>query len=306
MLNVVWNVIYLRERMIDTSKFLAEPDKKIKWEDFKSNDPKIIEKAVGKQESLKLKEDLINYQKKLYAGKKASILLIFQAMDAAGKDGTISHVMSGINPQGCQVHNFKAPTEEEYSHDFLWRHTLKLPPSGIIGVHNRSHYENVLVSKVHPEYVLNEHISGIQSIKDIKQSFWDDRYKSIKNFEEHLTNNGTIIVKFFLHVSKEEQTERFLKRINNPKKNWKFNAKDVEERLLWDDYMQAYETAIHATSTHKAPWYIIPADKKWYAHLLVTKIFHETMESIHPEFPTLNKEMKEAMEMSRIALTSHS
>lgn len=305
MLIVVCFEIYFNSTMIDTRKFLAKPNNKFKLKDFETNDSHQIKKEAGKLESERLKENLKVYQKKLYAGKASSVLLIFQAMDAAGKDSTISHVMAGINPQGCEVNNFKTPSEEEYQHDFLWRHAAKMPPRGIIGIHNRSHYENVLVCKVHPEYVLDEKIAGFQSVRDLDPAFWKNRYESIRNFEEHLSRNGTIILKFFLHVSKDEQRERFLKRIDNPEKNWKFNASDLSERALWDDYMDAYEEAIQATSTEKAPWYIIPADKKWYARLLVSKIFHEAMEKLNPTFPHVNKAMEEAMESSKIALTSH-
>lgn len=304
MLIVVCFEIYFNSTMIDTLKFLAKPGNKFKLKDFETNDSQKIKKEAGKTESQRLKEDLIGYQKKLYAGKASSVLLIFQAMDAAGKDSTISHVMAGINPQGCEVSNFSTPTDEEYRHDFLWRHAVKMPPRGIIGIHNRSHYENVLVCKVHPKYVLNEQIAGLQSLKDLDKAFWKHRYESIQNFEEHLTRNGTIILKFFLHVSKEEQRERFLKRIDNREKNWKFNANDLSERALWDDYMNAYEEAIQATSTEKAPWYIIPSDKKWYARLLVSEIFHETMEKLNPKFPHVDKAKEEAMVSSKIALTS--
>lgn len=208
-------------------------------------------------------------------------------MDAAGKDSAIEHVLSGINPQGCEVHSFKTPNSLEYAHDFLWRHYLALPAKGKIGVHNRSHYENVLVCKVHPEYILAENMPGIDELKDIDKKFWEKRYESIRNFEAHLSANGTTIIKFFLHVSKEEQKKRFLDRINDPKKNWKFSEGDLTERKLWDDYMDAYETAIQETSTADAPWYVIPADQKWHARLAISKIIEAAFEKLDLHFPEL-------------------
>ncbi|MNX93590.1 Polyphosphate kinase 2 [compost metagenome] len=195
--------------------------------------------------------------------------------------------MSGLNPQGCQVFTFKTPTSEEYDHDFLWRHYKALPEKGRIGIHNRSHYEYVLVCKVHPEYVLNEKIPGYNSIKKIDKNFWEQRYESIRNFEKHVSENGTVIVKIFLHVSKEEQRQRFLDRIDDPSKNWKFSSGDIAERALWKDYMKAYEEALTETSTKGAPWYIIPADKKWYARLAISKILVDTFKDLDLKYPVL-------------------
>jgi PPK2 family polyphosphate:nucleotide phosphotransferase len=189
-------------------------------------------------------KDTAKLQTELYAANGQSLLIIFQAMDAAGKDSAIAHTMSGLNPQGCQVYSFKQPTSEDYEHDFLWRHYKALPERGRIGIHNRSHYENVLVTKVHPEFILKENIPGITKVKDIGKKFWDQRYESIRDFEKHLSANGTVIIKFFLHLSKDEQKKRFLKRIADPEKNWKFSSGDIKERQLWGDYMKAYETAI--------------------------------------------------------------
>ncbi|HEY0175749.1 MAG TPA: PPK2 family polyphosphate kinase, partial [Pedobacter sp.] len=233
---------------------------------------------------------LSNYQETLYAANNRSVLIIFQAMDAAGKDSSISHVMSGLNPQGCQVVSFKTPSANEYEHDFLWRHYLALPKRGMIGIHNRSHYENVLVCKVHPEYILSEKIPGYDQVKKIDDNFWKARYESIRNFEKHLTMNGTVILKFFLYVSEDEQKKRFLERINDPSKHWKFSSADITERGLWKDYMSAYEEAITATSTPEAPWYIIPADKKWYTRLTISQILEKTFKDLDLQYPELPKE----------------
>jgi PPK2 family polyphosphate:nucleotide phosphotransferase len=237
-------------------------------------------------------------QDMLYAGRQYSVLIVFQAMDAAGKDGTIKHVMTGINPQGCNVTSFKQPTDEELGHDFLWRISKALPAKGMIGIFNRSHYEEVLVTKVHPEYILKQNIPGISSVEDIGKSFWQKRYELINNFERRLTQNGTIVLKFFLHVSKDEQKERFLKRIDETEKNWKFSAGDVMERRFWSDYMKAFEEAIEATSTKYAPWYIIPADKKWFMRAAVGDIIVGTLEELNLSYPKLNdsklQELKEA------------
>jgi len=229
-------------------------------------------------------------QNQLYASNQGSLLVIFQAMDAAGKDSAIKHTMSGVNPQGCQVFSFKQPSTEEYDHDFLWRHYKALPERGRIGIHNRSHYENVLVTKVHPEYVMNENIPGINSPKDLDKDFWKRRYESIRNFEQHLTNSGTVIIKFFLHLSKDEQKERFLKRIEDTSKNWKFSAADLEERKLWKQYMEAYEEAIEATATPNAPWYIIPADKKWFSRIAISTVIVEMLKGMKLKYPKLPEE----------------
>lgn len=225
-------------------------------------------------------------------------------MDAAGKDSAIEHVMSGLNPQGCQVYSFKTPTPEEYEHDFLWRHYKALPERGRIGIHNRSHYENVLVCKVHPEYILSENIPGFDDVKKISKSFWQQRYKSIKNFEEHLTDNGTVILKFFLHVSRDEQKKRFLERIDDSTKNWKFSSGDIKERALWDEYMDAYEDAINETSTSASPWHIIPADKKWFARLAISEIIEDKLKSLDLKFPVLDEEEEAKLGEARRILLS--
>lgn len=226
----------------------------------------------------------------------------FKAMDAGGKDSTIKHVMSGINPQGCIVHSFKHPSNVELDHGFLWRHQLALPRRGMIGIFNRSHYENVLISKVHPELVLNERMPAIQSINDLSKEFWKDRYKQIRRFEKTTAESGTLVLKFFLNISKDEQKNRFLERLNNPEKHWKFDKSDIEERQYWDEYQKAYETAIEETSTDYAPWYVIPADNKWYARLCIGKIIHSKIEELKLKMPTISPEHIEMMKEAKKAL----
>jgi PPK2 family polyphosphate:nucleotide phosphotransferase len=224
---------------------------------------------------------LAEAQDRLYAADRWSILIILQAMDAAGKDSTIKHVMSGINPQGCQVYSFKHPSAEELDHNFLWRYAKALPERGRIGIFNRSYYEEVLVVRVHPELVKAQCIPGTK----VDDNFWANRFDDIKAFERHLTKNGTAILKFFLHLSKNEQRKRFLKRLKDPKKHWKFSADDLTERAFWGDYMKAFEAALSATSTKWAPWYIIPADHKWVSRALVAQIVTTTLESLDLQYP---------------------
>jgi PPK2 family polyphosphate:nucleotide phosphotransferase len=230
---------------------------------------------------------LSDLQDILYAQDKRSLLIIFQAMDAAGKDGAIEHVMSGVNPQGCHVVSFKQPSDEELSHDYLWRCAKNAPERGRIGIFNRSYYEEVLVVRVHPQILQGQHLPDeVKNDKDI----WTKRFKQIRNFEEHLAENGTHIIKFFLNVSKKEQKERFLARADEPDKNWKFSAGDVKERGYWDDYMKAYAEAIEATSTEHAPWYIIPADKKWFTRLAVSEVIVNKLESLGLHYPVVTDE----------------
>ena len=234
------------------------------------------------------REIIADLQDVLYAAADRSVLLIFQAMDAAGKDSCIRHVMSGVNPQGVQVHSFKAPSSLERSHDFLWRHAKAIPPKGFIGIHNRSHYEEVLVTKVHPTFILGQNLPGIRTVRDINKKFWDQRYASIRNFEEHLAANGTVIMKFFLYMSRDQQKQRFLDRIDDPEKNWKFSANDVKERAYWKDYMAAYEDAIRETAAPHAPWYIIPADEQWESRALVGRLLREQLQALGLKHPTLD------------------
>ena len=241
-------------------------------------------KAMLENEKVQLRE----LQEKLYADGSQSLLVILQAMDAAGKDSLIEHVFGGVNPQGCHVTSFKTPSPNEYQHDFLWRQYIALPEKGMIGIFNRSHYESVLVCKVHPEYNLKEKVW--KSTDDFDNKFWENRYESIRNFEKHLNNNGTKIIKIFLNVSKEEQKKRFLDRINEQEKNWKFSAADLPERQLFDDYMKAYETAINETSKDNAPWYVLPADDKWFTRVAAIQIIIDTMKKMNLKYPKLTKE----------------
>jgi PPK2 family polyphosphate:nucleotide phosphotransferase len=240
-------------------------------------------------------------QQKLQAVDNHSVLIIFQAMDAAGKDSTISSVFTGVNPAGFKVTSFKAPSKEELDHDFLWRCNSAIPARGMIGIFNRSHYEEVLVCKVHPSYILGQNIPHIESESDLTAAFWNDRYESIRNWEKHLTKNGTVIIKFFLNVGQEEQKARFLSRIAERKKNWKFNFGDMKERSLWPDYMQAYQDTIQNTATEKAPWYVIPADNKPIMRAMVAKIVVEKLESLGLNYPTIGeKEVAEMAEAKKI------
>ena len=284
------------------NQYRVAPGKKVQLKEYDTADHGDYRKEEAKALLEEQKEKLYALQENLYASKSHSVLILFQAMDAAGKDSAIEHVMSGVNPQGCQVLSFKRPTSEEYDHDFLWRHYKALPEKGKIGIHNRSHYENVLVCKVHPEYILNERLPGYQSVTDLNEAFWRNRYESIRHFEEHLAANGTVVIKFFLHVSKEEQKKRLLDRIYEPSKNWKFSAEDLKERALWDEYMRAYEDALSETSTERAPWYIIPADKKWFTRLAISHILVQTLAGLDLNMPVLTKEQAERLEASRLQL----
>jgi len=257
-----------------------------------------IEKADAKTMLAGGVQRLAALQEKLYAQDRWAVLAIFQAMDAAGKDGAIKHVMSGINPQGCQVHSFKAPSHEELDHDFLWRIAKALPERGRIGIFNRSHYEEVLVVRVHPGYLERQRLPRAVVGKDI----WDERFKSIRTFERHLARNGVLILKFFLHVSKEEQRQRFLARLEEPAKRWKFNMDDVTERKLWDKYMHAYEDAIRHTSREEAPWYVVPADNKWFARLVIAEAMVDAMEGLNLEFPKVESAALKELERVRGAL----
>ncbi len=238
------------------------------------------------------KVELAEAQELLYADGRHSVLIVFQAMDAAGKDGTIGHVMSGVNPQGCSVSSFKVPSAEEFSHTYLWRYSKALPARGMIGIFNRSYYEEVLVVKVHPAILDKANLPP----EDVHKDIWKHRYEDINNFEQHLSRNGTTILKFFLNVSKEEQKKRFLERLDTPEKNWKFSSGDIVERGYWDDYMAAFEDAINATSTPWAPWYVIPADHKWAMRAAVSDIITTTIKDLPLEYPKLPED-----EVARLA-----
>lgn len=285
-------------------KFKIANVEKFKLDDYATNESFNYKKDDAVDVLNEFKTEMDELQEKLYATNRYSLLLIFQAMDAGGKDSAIEHVMSGINPQGCQVFSFKQPNSEELEHDFLWRHYKALPEKGRIGIHNRSHYENVLICKVHPELVLKEGVANRNSLQNLDDEFWNSRYQSIRDFEKHLSRNGTIIIKFFLNVSKDEQKERFLERIDDPLKNWKFSSFDVQERGHWHEYMKAYEDAIAATATEQAPWYIIPANKKWFARIAISKIIVETLKSIELKLPELSEDEKGKLADSRKLLSS--
>ncbi len=283
---------------MDSTTFLASPGKFNTLADY----PTQMSAGISDKEEAEISmkqyiKEMQGLQDMLYAGNTHAVLLIFQAMDGAGKDSTIKHVMSGINPQGCQVYNFKQPSAEELDHDFLWRTTKCLPERGRIGIFNRSYYEEVLIARIHPEIVMKQNLPGITLSKTIPQVFWENRYQSINDYEKHLIGNGTEVIKFFLNVSKKEQADRFLKRINEPGKNWKFAFSDLEERGYWDEYQKAYEIMISKTSTSEAPWYIIPADKKWYMRLAVATIILERMKNLGLRYPALTE--KQIAELSK-------
>lgn len=275
---------------------LAKPGKKHLVSDFDSSFTSDLSKQDAKEQLAKDIEKLSELQSMLYAQDRYSILIIFQAMDAAGKDGTIKHVMSGINPQGCQVYSFKQPSAEELDHDYLWRINRSLPERGRIGIFNRSHYEDVLIAKVHLEIILSNKLPGVETINDIDPDFWKRRYRQINDFERYLTENGTIVLKFFLNVSKAEQKNRFMERLDDASKNWKFSSADIKERQFWEDYMNAYADVLTETSTELAPWYIIPADNKWFMRYAVGRIICDRMQQLDLHYPKLSKEGLEKLE----------
>jgi len=243
-------------------------------------------------------EALAELQDMLYAQGRWAVLLIFQAMDAAGKDGTIKHVMSGVNPQGCQVVSFKSPSAQDLNHDYLWRCMTSLPERGRIGIFNRSYYEETLVVRVHPEFLQRQMLPPELVTKRI----WEDRYRDIRRFERYLTRNGVVVRKFFLHVSRKEQKKRFLERLENPEKNWKFSSNDIKEREYWDDYMQAYEDMIRGTATKHAPWYVVPADNKWFTRVVVAAAIVKTLGSLGLKYPKVEPEKLKALTAARAAL----
>jgi PPK2 family polyphosphate:nucleotide phosphotransferase len=257
-----------------------------------------LDKAEAAELLEKGTEWLAQEQDMLYAQDRWSLLLVFQAMDAAGKDGTIKHVMSGINPQGCQVFSFKQPSSEDLDHDFLWRHVKCLPERGRIGIFNRSYYEEVLVVRVHPEILAKQKLPQ----SSVDQRIWDERLADIANFEDYLTRQGTIILKFFLHVSRKEQKKRFMERLDSPEKYWKFSTADVQERDHWDDYMHAFEEAIRATAGQRAPWYVVPADHKWFTRLIVAAAIVEAVENLGLSYPQIDAMKQKELVTAREAL----
>ena len=278
-------------------QFLVKPGKKLKLSDHDpswhgdENQPKSEKKAYAEETLGADIAKLSEAQDLLYASDSWSLLVVFQALDAAGKDGTIKHVMSGVNPQGVQVTSFKAPSAEEIDHDYLWRCHRALPERGRIGIFNRSYYEEVLVVRVHPELIERQRIPHTEA----GPKLWQQRYGEIRDFERYLSRNGTAVVKFFLNVSREEQRQRFLERIQEPEKNWKFSLGDVEERKHWDEYQKAYEDCLEATSTEEAPWYVVPADYKWVTRAVVSRILVNTIQSLNLKYPEISESQRAAL-----------
>jgi PPK2 family polyphosphate:nucleotide phosphotransferase len=286
------------QKLAKTVAKLVEPYHVANGDDFrlKDFDPADTGKLHDKESATELLDDgiklLSRMQEKLYAQDRWSLLIVLQAMDAAGKDGVVKHVMSGINPQGCDVHSFKAPSSEELDHDYLWRAHKVVPERGKIGIFNRSYYEEVLVVRLHPQLLASQKLPQPLVTKNI----WQERFEDIRRFERYLTRNGVIILKFFLHVSRKEQKKRFLERLEDSKKNWKFSMADVKERAYWKDYQAAYEDAIRNTASKFAPWYVVPADNKWYTRLIVASAIIEALDSLNLHFPDAGKEVKKKLQ----------
>lgn len=283
-----------------TDNFMVK--EKFSMKDFSTEYEGKLSKDEGKKMLANEQGKLRELQERLYSDGSKSILIVLQTMDAAGKDSLIKHVFGGVNPQGCTVTSFKTPNDKEYDHDFLWRHYIALPGKGKIGIFNRSHYESVLVCKVHPEYNLSEKVW--KDVDEFDDEFWKNRYESIRNFEKHLAKNGTTIIKIFLNVSQKEQKKRFLDRINEEDKNWKFSSADLAERALWGDYMDAYEEAINETSKDYAPWYVIPADNKWFTRVAAIQIIIDAMEKMSLKYPELSEKETLALEDAKKELES--
>jgi PPK2 family polyphosphate:nucleotide phosphotransferase len=283
-----------------THPFRITNGKRFQLKDFDPGDTRGLKMEKGEAAELLQRgtQWLAEEQDMLYAQDRWSLLLVFQAMDAAGKDSTIKHVMSGVNPQGCQVFSFKQPSREDLDHDFLWRYVKRLPERGRIGIFNRSYYEEVLVVRVHEEVLERQRLPPVLVGKRI----WDERLADIAHFEDYLTRQGVIILKFFLHVSREEQKNRFLKRLDNPEKNWKFSPSDVHERKFWPDYMRSFEEAIRATASEDAPWYVVPADNRWFTRLVVASAIVETVEGLDLAYPKVSAEQKKELAAVRAAL----
>ena len=289
-------------KKIQSKDFKVKPGKKF---DIKKSPTKIdlgADKKEIEDELRKVRRKIAEIQTKIYAAGTPAVYIGIQGMDTAGKDSLIREVFKDINPSGLEVYDFKKPTPLEHAHDYIWRHYTTLPERGKFGIHNRTHYEDVLIAKIHPQLVLNQKIYGIDKLEDIDQKFWKKRYRQIRDFEKHQTENGMKMFKFFLHLSKDEQKNRFLRRIRREDKQWKFNAADLKERGFWDDYQEAYEDAINETTTNYAPWYVIPADDKPTARLIVAKILLDELKKLKVDFPKLSKEEKIQFEEYKKAL----
>lgn len=267
------------------TQFKIAENANVNLKDYSTDESGGFDKKSAKGEIKSNIKDLKKIQRVFYADDRFSLLIVLQASDTAGKDGVIRHVMSGINPQGCRVHSFKTPSKEELDHDYLWRHYKVLPERGMIEIFNRSHYENVLITKVNPQLIFNENLPGIDSVDKIDDTFWQNRYEQINNFEKHLYQNGTHVLKFFLHISKDEQKKRLLSRLDNPDKNWKFNTADLTAREQWSEYQKVYEDMLENTSREHAPWYVIPADKKFFARVAVGDIILNKLQSLNLRYP---------------------
>jgi len=281
---------------VDVNRFKIKPKQRIRLSDLDTADTAPFASDDGAKKILqKLSKRLFDLTEVLYAQDRYSLLLVFQAMDAAGKDSAIKHVMRGVDPKATQVYSFKAPSHEELDHDFMWRCLKALPERGRIGIFNRSYYEEVLVVRVHPELLLRQPIPE----KLVSPRIWDERFEDIRNIEQYLCRNGTVIRKFYLNVSKAEQRRRFLARLDDPAKNWKFSLNDVDERLRWKEYMQAYEEAIRATTSSDAPWYVIPADHKWFTRIAIAEVIIETLESLDLHFPRIDSRKRRELNLAR-------
>ena len=287
------------KRMLEISRqYRVEKGQRFRMKDFDPEDTAGLKSEFKEEAQVLLKkgvEELADLQDRLYAQDRWGLLLIFQAMDAAGKDSTIKHVMSGVNPQGVQVYSFKSPSPEELDHDYLWRCVKCVPERGRIGIFNRSYYEEVLVVRVHPEFLAAERVPEECKGKGI----WKQRFEDISNYERYLTNNGIAVCKFFLNVSRKEQKKRFIERLDKPEKNWKFSVADVMERQLWDHYMDAYEDMIRHTATKRAPWYVVPADNKWFTRLVVSAAVTDALLQINPKYPKIGEEAKKRLAEAR-------
>jgi PPK2 family polyphosphate:nucleotide phosphotransferase len=292
--------------IVKRARRVVEPFRITKGKDFrlKDVDPGDTLEFTG-EDKPRAKEALANgvealahFQEKLYADDKRALLLIFQAMDAAGKDGAIKHVLSGVNPQGCDVHSFKAPTSDDLDHDYLWRSMKVLPNRGHLGIFNRSYYEEVLVVRVHPEFLAKQKLPPELVTKNI----WQERFEDIRNFEQYLAHNGVVILKFFLHLSKKEQKRRFMERLDNPDKHWKFSSSDMAERAFWDQYMEAYEDMIRHTATKYAPWYVVPADNKWFTRVVVAAAVIHALAGLDLQFPEVGKPKLKELAAAKAAL----
>ena len=288
---------------IQSKEFRIQPGKKVKLENWPTTVKHLFKSKEAYRERLAEHiEELSSLQQLHYASNRHALLLIFQGMDAAGKDGAIRHVMSGVNPQGCEVHSFKQPSAEELEHDFLWRATCRLPERGRIGIFNRSYYEDVLVLRVHPEILRSQ---GFTQEAYEEKSFWQERYRSIVDLERHLYRNASRTIKIFLHLSKDEQRKRFLERIDAPDKNWKLSSSDIHERTFWDHYRKAYEECLNATSTHHAPWYVVPADDKDNARLIVSQIVLDALNELKMAYPKTSAKRRLELKCIRDLLTDH-